>query len=87
MPLFPMAGFALVVSICLFHRLVLKGISHLVLQVLSDPEQRIVYDEINGFAPTSANPFLISHQERDHAFVDEFSCIGKSLALIDRLLN
>lgn len=45
-------------------------------EVLSDPEQRIVYDEINGFAPTSANPFLTTNQERDHAFVDEFSCIG-----------
>ena len=49
-------------------------------QVLSDPEQRMVYDEINGYALTSANPFLnYSARERDHAFVDEFTCIGKFL--------
>lgn len=47
-------------------------------QVLSDPEQRMVYDEINGYALTSANPFLNANaQDRDHAFVDEFTCIGK----------
>ncbi|XP_024357455.2 chaperone protein dnaJ C76, chloroplastic [Physcomitrium patens] len=45
-------------------------------EVLSDPEQRMVYDEINGYALTSANPFLFPKQERDHAFVDEFTCIG-----------
>lgn len=46
-------------------------------QVLSDPEQRMVYDEINGYALTSVNPFLNPRgQERDHAFVDEFTCIG-----------
>ena len=50
-------------------------------QVLSDPEQRLVYDEINGYALTSANPFLNSKQERDHCFVDEFTCIGKSSSL------
>ena len=38
----------------------------------------MVYDEINGYALTSVNPFLDpSGQERDHAFVDEFTCIGK----------
>ncbi|CAK9274698.1 unnamed protein product [Sphagnum jensenii] len=45
-------------------------------EVLSDPEQRMVYDEINGYALTSRNPFLNSAQERDHVFVDEFTCIG-----------
>jgi hypothetical protein len=45
--------------------------------VLSDPEQRMVYDEINGYALTSRNPFLNSAQERDHVFVDEFTCIGQ----------
>ncbi|CAK9878096.1 unnamed protein product [Sphagnum jensenii] len=45
-------------------------------EVLSDPEQRMVYDEINGYALTSRNPFLNSSQERDHVFVDEFTCIG-----------
>lgn len=46
-------------------------------EVLSDPEQRMVYDEINGYALTSANPFLNANaQDRDHAFVDEFTCIG-----------
>ncbi|KAG0553693.1 hypothetical protein KC19_12G031600 [Ceratodon purpureus] len=45
-------------------------------EVLSDPDQRTVYDEINGYSVTAANPFLSSEQERDHAFVDEFSCIG-----------
>jgi ferredoxin len=44
--------------------------------VLSDPEQRMVYDEINGYALTSSNPFLNSAQECDHVFVDEFTCIG-----------
>ncbi|KAG0585150.1 hypothetical protein KC19_3G262100 [Ceratodon purpureus] len=48
-----------------------------VYEVLSDPEQRMVYDEINGYALTSVNPFLNPRgQERDHAFVDEFTCIG-----------
>lgn len=38
----------------------------------------MVYDEINGYALTSVNPFLNPRgQERDHAFVDEFTCIGK----------
>eukprot|EP00897_Mesotaenium_endlicherianum_P005596 jgi/Mesen1/5064/ME000252S04178 len=46
------------------------------LQVLSDPEMRIMYDEINGYAASATNPFLSSDQERDHAFVDEFVCIG-----------
>lgn len=50
---------------------------HCELQVLSDPEQRMVYDEINGYALTSRNPFLNSAQERDHVFVDEFTCIGQ----------
>lgn len=45
-------------------------------EVLSDPEQRMVYDEINGYALTSSNPFLNSAQECDHVFVDEFTCIG-----------
>ena len=47
--------------------------------MLSDPDQRTVYDEINGYSVTAANPFLSSEQERDHAFVDEFSCIGEIL--------
>jgi hypothetical protein len=45
--------------------------------VLSDPEQRMVYDEINGYALTSTNPFLNHAHERDHVFVDEFTCIGQ----------
>ena len=50
--------------------------------MLSDPEQRTVYDEINGYSLTAANPFLNFDQEREHAFVDEFSCIGKSLLTV-----
>jgi len=46
--------------------------------VLSDPVQRRVYDEIHGYALTAINPFLDDTAPRDHAFVDEFSCIGKS---------
>lgn len=46
-------------------------------QVLSDPVQRMVYDEIHGYALTAVNPFLDDSTTRDHAFVDEFSCIGK----------
>lgn len=45
-------------------------------QVLSDPVQRMVYDEIHGFALTAINPFLDDSCPKDHAFVDEFSCIG-----------
>ena len=45
-------------------------------QVLSDPDMRAIYDEMNGYAATGVNPFSDTRHERDHAFVDEFSCIG-----------
>ncbi|KAK8938488.1 Chaperone protein dnaJ 13 [Platanthera zijinensis] len=44
--------------------------------VLSDPVQRMVYDEIHGYAATAINPFLDDTVPKDHVFVDEFSCIG-----------
>ncbi|CAL9097135.1 unnamed protein product [Musa acuminata var. zebrina] len=44
--------------------------------VLGDPVQRMVYDEIHGYAATAVNPFLDDSAPKDHAFVDEFSCIG-----------
>ncbi|KAJ4977409.1 hypothetical protein NE237_002515 [Protea cynaroides] len=44
--------------------------------VLSDPVQRMVYDEIHGYALTAINPFSDDEAPKDHAFVDEFSCIG-----------
>ncbi|KAF3961776.1 hypothetical protein CMV_013635 [Castanea mollissima] len=44
--------------------------------VLSDPVQRMVYDEIHGYALTAVNPFVDDSSPKDHAFVDEFSCIG-----------
>ncbi|GAV61047.1 DnaJ domain-containing protein/Fer4_15 domain-containing protein [Cephalotus follicularis] len=44
--------------------------------VLSDPVQRMVYDEIHGYALTATNPFLDDSSPKDHTFVDEFSCIG-----------
>ncbi|KAJ6811867.1 putative protein CAJ1 [Iris pallida] len=44
--------------------------------VLSDPVQRMVYDEIHGYSLTAINPFFDDTAPRDHAFVDEFSCIG-----------
>ncbi|GMI67520.1 DNA J protein C77 [Hibiscus trionum] len=46
--------------------------------VLSDPVQRMVYDEIHGYALTAINPFTddSAHQRPYHVFVDEFSCIG-----------
>ncbi|XP_068667292.1 chaperone protein dnaJ C76, chloroplastic-like [Aristolochia californica] len=44
--------------------------------VLSDPVQRMVYDEIHGYTATAINPFLDDTSPKDHAFVDEFSCIG-----------
>uniref|UniRef100_A0A2P2KKN0 Protein CAJ1 n=2 Tax=Rhizophora mucronata TaxID=61149 RepID=A0A2P2KKN0_RHIMU len=47
-----------------------------VYEVLSDPVQRMVYDEIHGYALTSINPFLDDSTSKDHTFVDEFSCIG-----------
>eukprot|EP01018_Ginkgo_biloba_P014971 Gb_36817 [translate_table: standard] len=47
-----------------------------VYEVLSDPVQRIVYDEIHGYSLRTINPFLDDSKPRDHAFVDEFSCIG-----------
>lgn len=47
-----------------------------VYEVLSDPAQRMVYDEIHGYALTAINPFLDDSTPKDHVFVDEFSCIG-----------
>ncbi|CAL9123130.1 unnamed protein product [Musa textilis] len=44
--------------------------------VLGDPVHRMVYDEIHGYAVTAVNPFLDDSAPKDHAFVDEFSCIG-----------
>uniref|UniRef100_A0A7C9DXL0 J domain-containing protein n=1 Tax=Opuntia streptacantha TaxID=393608 RepID=A0A7C9DXL0_OPUST len=44
--------------------------------VLSDPVQRMVYDEIHGYSLTAINPFLDDSSPKDHVFVDEFSCIG-----------
>ena len=46
------------------------------MQVLSDPIQRMIYDEIHGYSLTSINPFLDESSPKDHVFVDEFSCIG-----------
>nr|KAJ0196727.1 hypothetical protein LSAT_V11C700376660 [Lactuca sativa] len=45
-------------------------------KVLSDPAQRMVYDEIHGYALTAINPFFDDSSPKDHVFVDEFSCIG-----------
>lgn len=45
-------------------------------EVLSDPVQRMVYDEIHGYALTAINPFFDDSSAKDHVFVDEFSCIG-----------
>ncbi|KAF9621841.1 hypothetical protein IFM89_028429 [Coptis chinensis] len=47
-----------------------------VYQILSDPVQRLVYDQIHGHSLTATNPFLDESSVKDHAFVDEFSCIG-----------
>ncbi|KAH6788863.1 DNAJ heat shock N-terminal domain-containing protein [Perilla frutescens var. frutescens] len=47
-----------------------------VYEILSDPVQRMVYDEIHGYALTATNPFLDDSNPKDHVFVDEFSCIG-----------
>lgn len=44
--------------------------------VLSDPVQRMVYDEIHGYSLIATNPFLDDSCPKDHVFVDEFSCIG-----------
>ena len=45
-------------------------------EVLSDPIQRMIYDDIHGYSLTSINPFLDDSSPKDHVFVDEFSCIG-----------
>ncbi|XP_019194093.1 PREDICTED: uncharacterized protein LOC109188053 [Ipomoea nil] len=45
-------------------------------EILSDPVQRLVYDEIHGYAATAINPFFDDSSPKDHVFVDEFSCIG-----------
>eukprot|EP00850_Spirogloea_muscicola_P021824 SM000263S09811 [mRNA] locus=s263:113823:116376:- [translate_table: standard] len=59
-----------------------------VYEVLSDPEMRMVYDEINGYNLTAVNPFVDTRHERNLAFVDEFSCIGElsmwTVALLQR---
>lgn len=44
--------------------------------VLSDPEQRGIYDEIHGYALTARNPFSDDSSPKDHLFVDELGCIG-----------
>lgn len=38
---------------------------------------RAVYDEIKGYSVSAINPFLDTTEEREYAFVDEFTCIGK----------
>jgi len=38
---------------------------------------RAVYDEIKGYSVSAINPFLDTSEEREYAFVDEFTCIGK----------
>jgi hypothetical protein len=45
-----------------------------VYEVLSDPVQRMVNDEIHGYSLRIFNPFLDDSRPRDHVFVDEFSC-------------
>jgi hypothetical protein len=45
-------------------------------QVLSDPAQRAVYDEIHGYTATAINPFFDDSAPKDQVFVDEFTCIG-----------
>ncbi|GAB2265331.1 hypothetical protein Dimus_000395 [Dionaea muscipula] len=45
-------------------------------EILSDRVQRMVYDEIHGFSLTTINPFSDDSCQKDHVFVDEFSCIG-----------
>ncbi|XP_066368093.1 chaperone protein dnaJ C76, chloroplastic-like [Miscanthus floridulus] len=47
-----------------------------VYSVLSDPAQRAVYDEIDGYTATAINPFFDDSAPKDHVFVDEFTCIG-----------
>lgn len=49
--------------------------------MLSDPVQRMVYDDIHGYSATATNPFMSETATKDHAFVDEFSCIGAYLNL------
>ncbi|KAL5707466.1 hypothetical protein ACHQM5_018365 [Ranunculus cassubicifolius] len=51
-------------------------------EVLSDPVQRMVYDDIHGYSLTATNPFLDDSSTKDHAFVDEFSCIVISALLL-----
>ena len=45
-------------------------------ETLKDPDQRAIYDEINGFAVSSVNPFMDTRYPRDKVFVDEYTCIG-----------
>uniref|UniRef100_A0A0D3BZN1 J domain-containing protein n=3 Tax=Brassica TaxID=3705 RepID=A0A0D3BZN1_BRAOL len=43
---------------------------------INDVYERMVYDEIHGYAVTATNPFLDDSSPKDHVFVDEFACIG-----------
>ncbi|XP_047308818.1 chaperone protein dnaJ C76, chloroplastic [Impatiens glandulifera] len=55
-----------------------------VYEILSDPVQRMIYDEIHGYALTAINPFLDDSSTKNNVFVDEFSCIGcKNCANVD----
>lgn len=57
-------------------KFVVSSFLTIVVQVLSDPVQRRVYDDIHGYSLTSINPFADDSSPKDHVFVDEFSCIG-----------
>lgn len=60
----------------MLRKFVVSSFLTIVVQVLSDPVQRRVYDDIHGYSLTSINPFADESSPKDHVFVDEFSCIG-----------
>jgi len=73
---YEVVSFLDILNIIMLKKFVVSSFLTFLFQVLSDPVQRRVYDDIHGYSLTSINPFMDDSSPKDHVFVDEFSCIG-----------